>query len=250
MAANCVHCGGLIPEDTKATKYCSRVCSKAHWQQVNIERQREANRRCHAKYRDQRVAARAVKREANREDVRAKNKMYRSQNADYLRALDRLRNAVKRDERIAYMREYNQRPEVKAHMREYRAANKARLSEKLKQWGAANRDKLRALWDKGRARRVGHLRGGDTIDRQALFQRDKWTCQLCGGRAPKRLIGTRDPFAPTIDHIIPLSKGGPHTWDNVQCAHARCNMSKRATLKGQLRIPLGSAPPTSNSAAG
>ena len=31
---------------------------------------------------------------------------------------------------------------------------------------------------------------------------------------------------PTIDHIIPLSKGGTHTWNNVQLAHMCCNAGK------------------------
>jgi 5-methylcytosine-specific restriction endonuclease McrA len=35
------------------------------------------------------------------------------------------------------------------------------------------------------------------------------------------------PDAPTVDHIIPLAKGGTHTWDNVQLAHWSCNSDKR-----------------------
>lgn len=31
---------------------------------------------------------------------------------------------------------------------------------------------------------------------------------------------------PSIDHVVPLSKGGTHTWDNVHLAHKRCNMVK------------------------
>ena len=36
------------------------------------------------------------------------------------------------------------------------------------------------------------------------------------------------PFAPTVDHIIPVSRAGTHTWDNVQLAHALCNSLKSA----------------------
>jgi 5-methylcytosine-specific restriction endonuclease McrA len=33
-------------------------------------------------------------------------------------------------------------------------------------------------------------------------------------------------MSPVIDHIKPLSKGGSHTYTNVQAAHMRCNSSK------------------------
>jgi len=36
------------------------------------------------------------------------------------------------------------------------------------------------------------------------------------------------PFAPTVDHVIPVSRAGTHTWDNVQLAHALCNSLKSA----------------------
>jgi 5-methylcytosine-specific restriction endonuclease McrA len=36
------------------------------------------------------------------------------------------------------------------------------------------------------------------------------------------------PLAPTVDHIIPVSRAGTHTWDNVQLAHALCNSMKSA----------------------
>lgn len=40
-------------------------------------------------------------------------------------------------------------------------------------------------------------------------------CRYCG------------PKYPSIDHIIPISKGGAHTWENVQVAHFECNPNKR-----------------------
>jgi 5-methylcytosine-specific restriction endonuclease McrA len=35
---------------------------------------------------------------------------------------------------------------------------------------------------------------------------------------------------PTHDHIVPVSKGGKHTWDNAQLAHFECNTKKNAKL--------------------
>lgn len=59
-----------------------------------------------------------------------------------------------------------------------------------------------------------------------VFERDKWRCSLCGKRTPKQLIGTNFSRAPTLDHIVPMSRGGGHTWDNVQCACRSCNSKK------------------------
>lgn len=79
---------------------------------------------------------------------------------------------------------------------------------------------------------------GELIDPIAVFDRDRWTCQLCGKRTPKRLRGQMVPDAPELDHIIPLALGGGHLWSNVQCACRACNGSKGATIKGQLGLPL------------
>ena len=65
----------------------------------------------------------------------------------------------------------------------------------------------------------------------AVFERDGWRCQICGCDTPRELRGDRRaPNAPQLDHIIPMSKGGGHTWDNVQCACARCNNQKHARI--------------------
>ena len=60
---------------------------------------------------------------------------------------------------------------------------------------------------------------------QNLIKRDGLTCAICG----LECIYGDDPLAllyPTMDHIIPISKGGGHTWDNVQIAHRICNINK------------------------
>jgi 5-methylcytosine-specific restriction endonuclease McrA len=33
-------------------------------------------------------------------------------------------------------------------------------------------------------------------------------------------------MAATVEHVVPLCKGGTHTWDNVRPAHAKCNFAK------------------------
>jgi 5-methylcytosine-specific restriction endonuclease McrA len=53
------------------------------------------------------------------------------------------------------------------------------------------------------------------ITRRAVFARDGWECQYCGARAHL-----------TVDHVIPRSKGGTSTWENIVAACAPCNRRK------------------------
>lgn len=71
---------------------------------------------------------------------------------------------------------------------------------------------------------------GDEIDSLTLFERDGWWCHLCDNKINRRL---RLPnwWAATIDHVIPLSQGGTHTWDNVKAAHAKCNFDKANAIQ-------------------
>jgi 5-methylcytosine-specific restriction endonuclease McrA len=57
------------------------------------------------------------------------------------------------------------------------------------------------------------------ITRRAVFARDGWTCQYCGARANL-----------TVDHVIPRSKGGASTWDNIVASCAPCNRRKGDSL--------------------
>lgn len=77
----------------------------------------------------------------------------------------------------------------------------------------------------------------ERVSRLDVFNRDKWTCQLCGRPTPRRLLRDyRHPSAPTLDHIVPTSRGGAHISANLQCACRACNSRKGAQTVGQLRM--------------
>lgn len=52
-------------------------------------------------------------------------------------------------------------------------------------------------------------------------------CALCNGPLD-RDVRHPDPLSPSVDHIVPLSKGGTHEKKNVQWAHLVCNLKKGA----------------------
>jgi 5-methylcytosine-specific restriction endonuclease McrA len=69
-----------------------------------------------------------------------------------------------------------------------------------------------------------------------VFMRDGWICQLCGKRLKNKNRGKLIDLAPELDHIIPLSKGGAHSYLNTQCACRKCNGEKNNDEIGQLRL--------------
>ena len=64
------------------------------------------------------------------------------------------------------------------------------------------------------------------ITRRAIFARDQWTCQYCGTH--------RDSL--TVDHVIPRSKGGTSSWDNIVTCCAPCNRRKGDRLPHQINM--------------
>ena len=58
-----------------------------------------------------------------------------------------------------------------------------------------------------------------------IYKRDNWICGICLKRVDKRLKYPH-PMSKSLDHIIPLSKGGTHTEDNLQLSHLICNLRK------------------------
>ena len=66
-----------------------------------------------------------------------------------------------------------------------------------------------------------------------VFERDDWLCGLCGEPVDKDLSWP-DPMSASLDHIIPLSRGGAHTLDNVQLAHLVCNIRKNNQVTASL----------------
>lgn len=61
--------------------------------------------------------------------------------------------------------------------------------------------------------------------RLEIYSRDDWMCQLCLEPVDQVLV-TTDPFgdwAPSLDHVVPQSKGGSHDVSNLRLAHRWCN---------------------------
>jgi len=142
----------------------------------------------------------------HREELLANRADYYAANADEERAKQRERYLQANAEaRAAYYRERNADPEVKAR-------NEAKQAE----WRAANKHLLVENMSRRRMRVIGGEY--EVIDRLAVWERDAGTCRICGSEV--------QPDDWHMDHIIPVSRGGSHTYDNVAVTHPTCNMRK------------------------
>ncbi len=68
------------------------------------------------------------------------------------------------------------------------------------------------------------------ISRRSVFARDNHRCQYCGATAEN------------IDHVVPRSRGGAHTWENVVAACKRCNAAKEDYLLEDSGLVLARLP--------
>lgn len=73
-------------------------------------------------------------------------------------------------------------------------------------------------------------RSRTSLSRRAVFVRDGYRCQYCGRPAEN------------VDHVIPRSKGGSHTWDNVVAACKPCNSRKENRSPSEAGLNLRRPP--------
>jgi 5-methylcytosine-specific restriction endonuclease McrA len=77
------------------------------------------------------------------------------------------------------------------------------------------------------------FRARASLSRRAVLVRDNYECQYCGRAAEN------------IDHVVPKSRGGGHTWDNVVAACRSCNSRKenRPVADAGMRLRHAPKPP-------
>lgn len=94
-------------------------------------------------------------------------------------------------------------------------------------------DQIRANSRKSRAKRLSIL-SNNTILEKDILKKYGTDCHIC--KKPINLNAPRQVGKPGwenglhIDHVIPLSKGGPNTIENTKPSHGYCNITKNATL--------------------
>lgn len=203
----CTTCSKTFAPHHPSTKYCSDECRKAakrkadrefmrKWRQENPEK--NAERRRHENH-DLHVQRTRRWRETHPEEAKASAKAYRQANREV--EVERQR----RWQRSPYGREA------------YKAA--------IRKWTLANPEAAGLL----RTRRAKAEAEGDATPEliKAKFESSTKTCCLCMEPIDTTLESP-DPMSLTVEHKIPISRGGRHDLDNIDFAHRACNSSKGA----------------------
>ncbi len=69
-----------------------------------------------------------------------------------------------------------------------------------------------------------------SLNRRNLFARDENSCQYCGAKFPSSEL--------SVDHVVPMSRGGATNWSNVVCACTECNKQKGGRTPGEAGMHL------------
>jgi len=72
------------------------------------------------------------------------------------------------------------------------------------------------------------------VTRRGILSRDHYACQYCGVTPPRKEL--------TIDHVVPRSRGGKTTWENVVTACQKCNGRKGSRTPSEAHMRLRAKP--------
>ena len=78
---------------------------------------------------------------------------------------------------------------------------------------------------------------GDKITLARLLLRDGAVCRLCGLMTDHESEPQSATY-PSVDHIVPLSQGGAHRWQNVRIVHRLCNTMRGNRLDAPIQTAL------------
>lgn len=131
------------------------------------------------------------------------------------------------------------REQIRETAKIYRKDNADAIKVRKKIWRAGAVDQRRQAERKRRAARLGN--GWEDYTEAEVLDLYGTDCYLCG--EPIDLSAPRRPGIPGwerglhIDHLIPISKNGPDTKENVRPTHGPCNLSKHDLLLADLDLP-------------
>lgn len=238
----------LSPLNGQWPKTCSPECKTARIKKYRQERYAADREGAKRKAREWVIANREWvaererrRREANRDSIRVAKRAYVAANAERESVRKKAWHKANR-ERILAEWKAKQTPESRAEAarraREWARLNPERRVHGHRQWYLSNPDRAAATNLRRRARRRSVP--ADTVSLEELLQEQQGYCYLCTARINLDLQYP-DPMSASIDHVVPLARGGTGLRDNLRAVHLICNRQKGIKLLGELAgYPCGS----------
>lgn len=158
-----------------------------------------------------------------RECSNEKSREWRAQHKQRVQELNREFYEANREERLEYHRQYRQNNQgrIKQLLAKFRHEHPDYHRDYMRRWTKANPDKVRARDNARRVFKMGQPASFTANEWSKLKERYNYTCLRCGRREPEIKL--------TADHVVPISKGGIGTIDNIQPLCRHCNTAKSDT---------------------
>lgn len=215
ITMKCRACGDIFERTVDFVKRGNLICKKCEHEKTLV---RQGKRRI---VRQAEVERRRAEREAERLSRPPKN-YYADLHDEFLNRTGICKICGK----TYTVREYVRSCGMK-YARDNGVCSKECRKEKLRQ---ISRESHKGRQDSHRHRAVKFGCEYDpSVTLKKLVKRDGLRCAICGEMCDWNDHSWSEyagPKYPSIDHIIPMSKGGGHTWDNVQVVHIICNSHK------------------------
>lgn len=173
-----------------------------------------------------------------------KSRKWKAENQDKIKEYSN-RNYKENKEKINnWSKEWYQRNKesVIIAKRQYRKDNSEKITAKRKEFYYSNRELVLSRcsnWAKNNPEKARQkVMRREAIKRKAtvgivsyneILKRDGYVCHICNGVVSKGDVH--------FDHVIPLSRGGQHSMDNIKVSHAHCNLVKNNKLMSEF-VPV------------
>jgi HNH endonuclease len=208
-------------------KDCDRQKALDYYYAHRSEEELQQKREYYATHREKRQQYYETYRASHRDERNQKSRDYRM--ANYEKEIERKRqyHATHREQEREYDRMHREaHPErIREQQQRYLEAHREQKREYTKNWRQTNPLKAREQWRRRSIRKQDA--SIEKVSYQAILERDGMHCYICN-----------QPILPEhslhFDHIIPLSRGGVHSMDNIAPTHAQCNLRKNNKLLSEL----------------